>query len=175
MKLKLGLLAIVIVITAFAAVNASADTLTADGFWNYFGWVDGPNTWATPTFDFTTSSNTTIQVVDGGVTGDQFEVWVNDALAMTTSGGTSGDDLGLWEDAAWASDSYAKGSFSLDSGTYTIKIKNIEIAPGFTAGGAYMRALATPASTSVPEPTSLIYFGMPALMLGINKLRKLRK
>jgi hypothetical protein len=167
MRTRFGLLAVVAMVVAFAAVSATAATLPVSTNWSTFNWSSGPGVMAIPSFDLTTGGLTTIQVTDAYITGDQFEVYVDGLLKLTTNsvremGGSyaaSGDD-------AWPDARYSKGWFDLGAGDYVIEIKNIA---GYTSGDGYIRAIQ---GEAVPEPMSLVLGAMGlAAMGGLRKLR----
>ncbi len=155
MKARVSLFVVVALLVAFASVSACADDLIVGGGWAYFDWYAGPGVWATPTFSLSADDTCTVQITDAFLTGDQFEVYVDGVLAITTSTPVDGLNLGLDTDAAWAEPAYSKGCFVLDAGRYELSIKNILIPTGYPDGGAYIRAL-DGVVPCVPEPSSVV-------------------
>jgi len=155
MKSRVALFVVVAVVAVFAAVNASADPLVVGAGWSDFGHSGGPGVWDTPVFELYTSGLTTVQVTDGGVTGDIYEVYVNSVLTMTTGTVVPGIATGNWYDAAWADARLSKGCFVVDKGQYLIEIKNIAIPDGYPNGAGNIRAL-DGVVPCIPEPSSVL-------------------
>jgi len=155
MKSRVALFVVVAVVAVFAAVNASADPLVVGAGWSTFGWSGGPDVWATPSFSLTTTGPATIQVTDGGVTGDIFEVYVDSVLTMTTSTVVPDLSLGLWGDDAWADARFSKGCFVVDKGSFEITIKNIAVPSSTGTGDGNIRAL-DGVVPCIPEPSSVL-------------------
>ena len=156
MKARVSLFVVVALLVAFASVSACADDLIVGGGWAYFDWYAGPGVWATPTFSLSADDTCTVQITDAFLTGDQFEVYVDGILEITTSATPDGLALGASTgDDAWAELAYSRGCFVLNAGKYEIKIKNIQIPTGYPDGGAYIRAL-DGVVPCVPEPSSVV-------------------
>jgi hypothetical protein len=166
MRTRFGLLVVVVMAVAFAAVSATAAVLPVSTSWSTFNWNGGPGVMATPSFDLTTGGLTTVQVTDAYVVGDQFEVYVDGLLKLTTN---SVPYDPVWTDSgdvAWADPHFSKGWFDLGAGDYLIEVKTIA---GMNNGTGYIRAIQ---GEAVPEPMSLVLGAMGlAAMGGLRKLR----
>ena len=172
MRSSVALFVLVVLVVALASVSAFASPgspLTVDGGWADFHW-DGTSfpVDAYPSYSLVATGPVTVQVTDSYDSGDIFEVWVDNILALTTNSVPKGYTNNVSGDAAWADINFSKGSFVLGAGSYGIDIKTIA---GYTGGGAYIQAR----TNAVPEPATLLGFGLPMLMIGLGKLRQLRK
>jgi hypothetical protein len=120
------------VLLAALSGQASAVTLNADGQWNVFDvdesvsasggleWIDLDNN--TLSFDFTLSGSAILRVVDGGFSGDRFQVFDNGLLLDETSVAANSypDGVGLDFDAAFANTNFSRGVFLLGAGNHSI-------------------------------------------------------
>ncbi|OAI20946.1 hypothetical protein A1359_20010 [Methylomonas lenta] len=124
-----------ILAAAFLAVNSGqihAATLNADGAWNVFDvdefsassggleWIDIDG--GALSFDFTLTESAYLKVVDGGFSGDQFQVFDNGQLLGETSTASNNypTSLGLDFDQAFSNADYSQGVYLLGVGSHTI-------------------------------------------------------
>jgi hypothetical protein len=171
-----GLLAVLIYPASAATV-----ALTPNSSWNIFDvsdvlansggleWID-INDGSALIFQFTATTQTLLSVVDGGFSGDQFQLSDNGVALGATSAAINSypTSLGLNFDAAFASTNYSKGSYLLEAGTHSITgllslsaFDNTNTALNSTTGAVQL--------TAVPEPSflwgQLGAFGLLALKL----------
>lgn len=116
--------------------------------------------------EFTLIDSAWLKVTDGFGIGDVFDVFVNSALAFTTS--TPGTGVGLTDpDALFDSGYYSAGAMFLTSGSYTAEVF-VNASP-FGAGGAYLE-LET--ARQVPEPSTLAIFALGIMGLSSRRFKK---
>jgi hypothetical protein len=128
---KLATLAVAL--SAAIASQAQATTIdVTDTAWHTFDvsrelatsgateWIDIDNG-SVLDFKFTLASATLITVVDGGYSGDRFQVLDNgNPLGITSAAPNSSTSLGLNFDAALASGTYSTASFLLAAGSHDL-------------------------------------------------------
>lgn len=154
MKLVRPLLA-----TALATLSLAtqAVTLTPDGTWNEFAHDEAGSSLyelfsQENHFTFTLAQDGILRIVDGGFSGDRFEVFANGQSLGLTSLPTIDSGSQLFDaDAAWNDGRYSRGSWSLSAGIYTIT--GIASASPFCSEPAC--GLGYLSVTAVPEPRSL--------------------
>ncbi len=158
---------------AASALQVSATTVTiSDNEWHAFDvddftsnssnveWIDITNGSAL-NFTFTLISDAILRVVDGGWSGDRFQVNSNGLLLGFTSPALNNTSVPALPptqagfDAAWTDTNFSKASFLLAAGTYNITgVLNESasfdgLSPLIATVGAVMLA-------PVPEPTNAI-------------------
>lgn len=132
-----------------------ADTLPIN-VWEPFTWNDGgtvPASTSPTEWDFTTSTNTQLQITDAFFIGDQFSVLI--AGTTNASFDTSAinpavdgqDGPGVDGPSSWADPDYSQAAFNLGPGTYKVTIDIIGNAPGFVSGEGFIQD-----AQLVPEP-----------------------
>lgn len=124
-----------ILAAAFLAVTSGqiqAAPLNADGSWNAFdidefSAVSGGLEWIdldgeALSFDFTLTESAYLKVVDGGFSGDRFQVFDNGQLLGETSAAINSypTSLGLDFDQAFSNANYSQGVYLLAVGSHTI-------------------------------------------------------
>jgi hypothetical protein len=149
--------------------NSGSDDppVPVDGGWQLFSWnglgsfdMQGP-------FTFTSASSTLLTITDIAVDGDQFNLFDNGNLIGTTSVPANDgyrNEL-LTADACLADPKYSHGFFNLGAGSHSITIETIQLATGFSGGGAFFRV------DTVPEPATL---SLMAVAVGIFAIRRRR-
>lgn len=162
MKLARSLIAAAI--TAVSVTVQAADTVVpvVDNNWNQFFFGDAGSSWLNDypfndpgklSFSVTLNGPAVLRVTDAGLAGDAFEVFDNGVLLGSTSTplGTAADDANGDYAAAFASNKWSHGEWSLTAGTHVITgVTSISV---FGAGEGAVQIAA------VPEP------GKVALML----------
>jgi hypothetical protein len=111
------------------AAPASAATLSVDSQWTLFDFGSTGSAWfdlasgAPLTFSFTLTDAALLKVVDGGLTGDRFEVFNGaTALGLTSLPGDAGQASAFDDfDAAFADPRWSRASFLLAPGAYEIR------------------------------------------------------
>jgi hypothetical protein len=170
MRLALTLAAALI---AAAVPSLRADVLPLDT-WEGFSWSDAgvlPSA-ASPTYTFTTTTDTQLQITDGFVIGDEFSVTISGTVNTTFDTSAINPSLdgvggpGTTGPTSWADTDYSQATYDLGAGTYTVSIDIIKNAKGFTDGAAFIQ------DASVPEPTTLVPLSALLLVLLGCTLRK---
>lgn len=157
---------------AFSVTHASAIPLSVDSSPQLFefvggtGWIDNP----ADGFQLTLTGLTRIDMTDRLMIGDQYRLFVDGELKMTTSATSNwldGVQTGTTTfDEAWANPFLSKGTLYLTAGTYDLDISVTRVAKGVNYGSGFIRA------TSVPEPSTLLMLGAGILGLGLFQYRK---
>ena len=140
--------------------------VTVGGGWQHFSWENGPGVFNTEgAFTFSSASATTLTITDTGVDGDQFSVFDFGLLIGTTSvpANDGFDNESLTYDQCLADSRYSHGYFGLGAGNHSITIETIQVANGFTFGGAGFRV------DVVPEPSVLALLSLAAGALLIRR------
>lgn len=153
---------------SLAAAHAVAVPMTP-GQWTLFdAYADTPDSpWVDENldgvvFDVTLATDAVLTVVDGGLSGGRFEVFVDGvSRGLTSLPGDAGDESkDLDFDAALADARWSRGQFHLPAGTYVITGRAVAFGPDLLAetGGALL--------TPVPEPETWALFGVGTLLVG---------
>lgn len=117
-----SLKALAVVATMMSAGSASAVTLNIDSGWDRFGF-GAVGTSASPTFTFTLTGYGLLSIVDGFLSGDRFEVFVNSVSQGLTSLPVQGTTtVGQNYDAAIADSNYSNWSRRLGPGSYLVSL-----------------------------------------------------
>ncbi|HEY0779815.1 MAG TPA: hypothetical protein VGD56_17750 [Gemmatirosa sp.] len=138
----------------------------------------GPVTFPATGFLLTLTGPGTVRVVDGGIVGDVFQLFVDGgaAPALTTSfpnPALDGTDTGALDgDAAWADPRLGRGTLTLGPGTYVLTFDVTRLAAGTSDGQGYIDA--TLGTTAVaPEPTKVASVGVGlAVLFGAARRRR---
>jgi hypothetical protein len=187
------LLAVVLSMLSMGSANASADPIAADR-WYWFQWgsngvafsgtleSSSPNyappgafgeaPGATPWTYVAPRQGAMLLVVDTNAAGDQFEIFDSgQTLGLTSSAvtdaalGTPGFDPYV----ALANPNLSRGEFALDPGLHSLMIRAVQNP--FGGGGAWFRI---DESTAVPEPSTLMIFGLGASLYVLRRSRRLQ-
>jgi len=156
-----------LVMAAALAPNARATTLeVADTAWHAFDVdpltaIDGGKEWVDISdgsvldFKFTLTAPTLVTIVDGGFSGDRFQVFDNGTSVGITSSAPNSypSSLGLNFDAALSSGTYSTGSFLLGVGSHDLTGTLFQSALNdanqpieATVGGLRLQAVPLPAA-----------------------------
>jgi hypothetical protein len=160
-------LLLVVGLVVICAGQAWAIPLTVGGSPQLFEFTGGTGFIDNPSggYQLTLSGSARIDLTDRLMIGDQYRLYVNSALMLTTSAinvSLDGDQTGTTTfAAAWANPYLSKGSLLLGAGTYQLDIEAIRVAAGVNYGSGFIRAV------SVPEPNTLLMLGMGILLLGL--------
>ena len=165
------------------AALAATETLPQDGSWSVFD-VDvlfaGTDAWidlagGLLAFSFTTTGPMRLDVVDGGFSGDVFEIFdQGQSLGFTgLAGGSYPESLGLDFDAAWITPSYSQGSFVLEAGTHLITGR-LAVSARDDAGLALDATVGALRVTPVPEPDDWLLMLAGLGIMGFVHLRNVR-
>lgn len=152
-------------IAALASAPAFAETaLTVDGGWQYFSFGNVGSSFSNQPFTFTLTESAVLRVTDAYLSGDQFEVFGNGTSLGLTSTPTLGFDLGGDYDAAFASDNFSHGQWTLAAGTYSIT--GLTVLSPYSSGGAAISL------SAVPEPGSIALMLAGVAVLGARLKRR---
>lgn len=149
MNVKLSALAL----AACASLPAQALSI-GSGFEEFF--FGGPGSAWDTTFNFVLATDALLQVTDGFLSGDRFEVFDGaTSLGLTSAPTSVGDEILDDYAAALADPRWSSGEFLLTAGSYSIS--GTAVDSPFQGGRAALRLVAV---APVPEPSTY------ALMLG---------
>lgn len=155
-----------------AAPTAHAQTALSSGNWTSFtfGGV-GSGAYEQP-FTYTSADQFFVTVLDGYISGDQFELLAGGSLVGTTTAPTS-DLLHCYEaEECLADNRFSRGTFLLGPGSYSFNVNTV-LSP-FDRGGAFIGVNVSdiPAGilagdvTTTPEPASVALLASGLLALG---------
>jgi hypothetical protein len=171
-----------------AQAQATTQSLAADGQWQEFNvsdydalshgkeWIDFNNTndagfGSALSFNFTIANGYvgTLTVVDGGFSGDQFQILNNGVTFGQTSATTAmGSDSSMNFAANLANADYSHGTYLLGAGTYSITGNLLSTTQDFSATAGALKLEVAP----VPEPETyaMLLAGL-GLMAAIGRRR----
>jgi hypothetical protein len=144
---------------------ARSDTvpITMGGGWSYFLFGDVGSSWDT-TFEFTLAGSAELRVTDAVLSGDQFEIYINNvSFGLTSFPGSEGDNTFDNYDAAFADPRWSSGSYVLGPGTY--RVSGIVTVSPFDFGEGAVQLLE---AAAVPAP--IAGAGIPGLVLACGGL-----
>lgn len=151
-------------LAALVSAPAFAETpLTVEGGWHWFTFGGVGSSFSEQPFTFTLTDAAVLRVTDAYLSGDQFEVFSNGTSLGLTSAATTGFDVMGDYDAAFASDNFSHGQWTLAAGTYSITGTTI-LSP-YNAGGAAISLSAVPE----PESIALMLAGVAALGVSLKR------
>lgn len=167
-----------------ASAWAATQALPTDGSWSAFdvdvlfastdAWIDlGGDLLA---FSFTTTGPVRLDVVDGGFSGDVFELFDHgESIGYTgVAGGSYPDSLGLDFDAAWATPSYSQGSFLLEAGTHLITGR-LAVSARDDLGQTLDATVGALRVSAVPEPEDWVMLLAGLGIMGFVHVRRQRR
>ena len=168
---------IAIILAMSSPSRLAAQMPLTPGSWSFFEWFLGVGPVEGDGFSFTASQLTRLRVVDDGVSGDAFDIFLNGALLFGTPSVTGGVYTAAFDgDAAWAAPELSKGEIFLQPGQYTITLAVRDAASGFDYGEGFMRIDdATPPVNTVPEPATAGLFAAGLFGVGLVRWRTARR
>lgn len=143
--------------SAALSLSAQAVTLATDGSWAEFAHDEAGSSLyelfsQENIFTFTLAQDGILRIVDGGFSGDRFEIFANGQSLGLTSSPTIDNGSQLFDpDTAWNEGRYSQGSWSLSAGIYSIT----GIASASPFCGEPACGLGYLSVTAVPEPRSV--------------------
>jgi hypothetical protein len=142
--------------------------VTVGGGWQGFNWSGAaPVDSSDNPFTFTLAAPGYLTVIDCFYDGDQFEVRNGTTLLGTTSVPANNHQTYTDPNVCAAFPAWSSGSFPLAAGTYSINIRVIAEATGFTSGTGYLRVDNTQYPLANPIPV-LGWVGLGALALALG-------
>jgi hypothetical protein len=155
---RISTIAMVVGLLAVLGGTVQAVPLTVDGGWQTFNWIDGPDVWNVEgAFTYDVPFWTSLKVTDGGLSGDQFEVYDDGALLGTTSVPTYNSALAgnFNYDYLFTHPDSSSGQWLLPPGPHSITLYTIAI-PGeqYANGTAALRA--DSAGACIPAPGAIL-------------------
>ncbi len=151
-------------LAALLSAPAFAETpLSVDNSWHYFSFGNVGSTFSNQPFTFTLTEAAVLRVTDAYNSGDQFEVFSNGNSLGLTSTPTYGHDIGADYAAAFLSENFSHGQWTLAAGTYNIT--GVTILSPYSAGGAAISLSAVPE----PESIALMLAGVVVLGAGLRR------
>lgn len=120
-------------------------------------------------FSFSLTAASVLNVVDAGISGDIFSVFIN-GVEYSTAAVTADSGLfaGLDFDSAWATNEFSRLSVFLAPGDYTLSGSLIQSAID-EAGEPYMASVGGLRIAEVDEPGMLVLLGLAMGALGLRR------
>jgi len=176
------------------APRANAVPLPLNGSWTVLIQDMKPGDFFTGDFDFTSSLPVLFKITDLYVVSDQFELYDDGALVLTTPSKPDWPALGFsgafqappWTDdpdVALASGFFSNSTFLFAPGNHSLTIRDIHIPPGCIEGTdvtcrdgtvAFSAITESGGGQAVPEPTTLGLLGAGFLLISVP-WRRLRR
>lgn len=174
------------VVFALASSQAQALNLTVDGTWNTFDvdefiaassgleWIDLDG--ESLSFDFTLTESAYLTVVDGGFSGDRFQLFDNGQLLGETSAPANSypDSLGLDFDSAFSNPDYSQGVYLLSSGNHSIT-GLLSLSAVDDLGSDINATVGAVRLTAVPLPAAAWLFASGTALIGAASGRRRQK
>jgi hypothetical protein len=180
MKLRLLAVFVLLALAAVSPIRASI-VMPLDGTWVKWSEFMTAPAFFSESWTWTSASSVLFTITDWAVVSDQFEVYDNGNLVLTTPSKPDWDQLRVADpfvsppyqpddiDAAFNSGYFSSGTILFAPGSHSITIRDIHIPPVSVGGGPFADGTvafkAQLVAAPVPEPASLTLAGLASLLV----------
>lgn len=151
-----------VVLATPAVIRAQTPLILSN--WSTFEWFLGVGPVEGNGFFLNALVPTQLRLVDGGFSGDAFDIFVNGNPLVSTPSVAGGIPTGAFDgNSAWNDSRLSRLGVLLNPGQYTITLAVREAGSGFDDGEGFIRAdiaPTTPPVTTVPEPATAIFLAL---------------